>query len=189
MEIQNPFVNGTAAFQNFNSDVQDNSHLSVKELEAQVVSLTLKADDFLNSSDSQRNDADNKIKALIAIIKNKCITPENNALLESLKAINFTHQDGCTLIYGPSISAKVSAENGDISSEKSVLESVKSCVSEMMLVDITKHVFERFNGFNSPELTYIYSLFGIDSSNDLKLITNKDILRIKDRLILLNEYL
>lgn len=71
MQIENPFVKGSIAFQNFNSTVLSNKHLTISLLQDYHAKLRVKADDFLNYSDHQRDCFDQESRAVEALIKQK----------------------------------------------------------------------------------------------------------------------
>jgi len=71
MQIQNPFVTGSTAFQNFNSNVLGNKHLSLESLKERHIELRAKADNFLNYGDHQRDCFDQESRAINALIQQK----------------------------------------------------------------------------------------------------------------------
>lgn len=68
MNIKNPFIKGTVAFQNFNNDVLANKHLTTPQLIDAEKALCAKKDNYLNYSDIQRTGFEYNALALNSII-------------------------------------------------------------------------------------------------------------------------
>jgi hypothetical protein len=71
MNIKNPFIKGTVAFQNFNNDILANKHLPISQLLEKEKTAIDKKDDYLNNSDSQRTAFEYHALALNALIIHK----------------------------------------------------------------------------------------------------------------------
>lgn len=69
--MRNPYVKGTSSFQNFNSNVNSQKHLSTECLLSKRKELKTKSDNFLNYSDHQRCSFDEEIVAIDAIIESR----------------------------------------------------------------------------------------------------------------------
>lgn len=76
MNIENPYLKGTAHNQMFDNEVRNRLSDSIEKLEAKAKIYESKKDDFLNSSDSKRTMNSVLFNAVTAIIKLKKSTKE-----------------------------------------------------------------------------------------------------------------
>jgi hypothetical protein len=108
---------------------------------------------------------------------------KHTALINKLKEIKFSIEDGKALLVAPMILVRVIAENGNHKNLVDVHAKLDGCVLSTALKESASHAFEHLNGLDSPDIKAMYAHFDINTDQGVSLITQSTLDELRSKLI------